>query len=138
MKLVVGSLVRSLPAVSNVFGVVLIFIVVFSILGMQLFSGALASCTDPQYTTRATCEAAAASAAAAPPMLASPHSVATGVAAEGRFRRLKGGGDGDDEYVEGDPIIWRNPVFGSFDNFGSSVMLVRRFASRDRRFCFSH
>ena len=52
-----ASLFQALPAVSNVFGVVLAFQLVFSILGMQLFMGALSSCTDPTISTIEACHA---------------------------------------------------------------------------------
>ena len=55
MKLIITSLFRAMPAVSNVFGVVLSLQVVFAILGMQLFSGEMASCTDPTVLTREAC-----------------------------------------------------------------------------------
>lgn len=55
MRLIMTSLFKSLPDVSNVFGVVLIFQLVFAILGMQLFMGSLASCSDPSIATREEC-----------------------------------------------------------------------------------
>ena len=36
MKLIVTSLVKAMPAVANVFGVVLTLMLVFSVLGMQV------------------------------------------------------------------------------------------------------
>ena len=47
-----------MPAVANVFGVVLALQTVFAILGMQLFSGAMGQCTNPAITTREECHAA--------------------------------------------------------------------------------
>lgn len=47
MKLVIDSLCEAMPAVSNVFGVLLALQAVFAILGMQLFMGTFAACTDP-------------------------------------------------------------------------------------------
>ena len=46
MRLIIISLFQCAPAVSNVFGVILAFQVVFAILGMQIFMGRLGSCTD--------------------------------------------------------------------------------------------
>ena len=63
MKLVITSLFHSLPDVSNVFGVVLTLQLVFAILGMQLFMGDLAGCTDPTITTKEACVAAGPSSA---------------------------------------------------------------------------
>ena len=53
MKLIITSLIKAMPAVLNVTGVVIAFQLVFAILGMQLFTGSLGSCTDPEITERA-------------------------------------------------------------------------------------
>ena len=59
MRLIITSLFKAMPGVSNVFGVVLSLQIVFAILGMQLFSGELASCaSDPALGTREECLAA--------------------------------------------------------------------------------
>ena len=55
MKLVITSLVKSMPAVGNVFGVVLACQLVFAVLGMQLFMGRMGSCTDPALKTKSEC-----------------------------------------------------------------------------------
>ena len=55
MKLVITSLVKSIPAVANVFGVVLACQLIFAVVGMQLFMGRLGACTDPAFTTKAEC-----------------------------------------------------------------------------------
>ena len=55
MKLIITSLIKAMPAVLNVTGVVIAFQLVFAILGMQLFTGSLGSCTDPEITERALC-----------------------------------------------------------------------------------
>ena len=57
MKLIVGSLFKALPAVSNVLGVVMALQIVFAILGLQLFMGEMGSCDDPSLRTQAECEA---------------------------------------------------------------------------------
>ena len=44
MRLVIRSLVSSLPGVANVFGAVLAFMTLFAILGIELFMGSFASC----------------------------------------------------------------------------------------------
>ena len=56
MKLIITSLFKTLPAVTNVFGVILMTQLVFAILGMQLFSGALASCSDSSIMLASECE----------------------------------------------------------------------------------
>ena len=51
-KLIIVSLVKTLPSVGEVTAVVLVLHVVFAIMGMQLFSGTFGSCTDPSITVR--------------------------------------------------------------------------------------
>ena len=55
MKLIMTSLAKALPAVSNTMAVIFAFQLVFAILGMQLFMGALSQCTDPTLPTRELC-----------------------------------------------------------------------------------
>jgi hypothetical protein len=43
---VVNSLLQSIPALINVMLIVLLFLLVFGILGIQLFKGALGNCND--------------------------------------------------------------------------------------------
>ena len=47
MKLVVNSLLRALPGVTHVLLIQLLFLLIFGILGVQLFRGRYAECTDP-------------------------------------------------------------------------------------------
>eukprot|EP00325_Prymnesiales_sp_UTEX-LB-985_P005588 CAMPEP_0174713198 /NCGR_PEP_ID=MMETSP1094-20130205/13955_1 /TAXON_ID=156173 /ORGANISM="Chrysochromulina brevifilum, Strain UTEX LB 985" /LENGTH=329 /DNA_ID=CAMNT_0015912361 /DNA_START=1 /DNA_END=986 /DNA_ORIENTATION=+ len=56
MKLIITSLFKAMPGVSNVFGVVFMLQVVFVILGMQLFSGTFGSCNNPAILTMAECQ----------------------------------------------------------------------------------
>jgi len=44
---VVNSLLQSIPALLNVLLIVLLFLLVFGILGIQLFKGMLGDCNDP-------------------------------------------------------------------------------------------
>ena len=101
MKLIVNTLFRVMPAVGNVFGVVLMLQVVFVILGMQLFSGTFASCSDPTILTKAEC-------------IGAPLSASDAI----------GGAAGED-------LRWANPSFGSFDNFGSGMQLLYIMSSAD-------
>lgn len=55
MKLIITSLFKAMPGVSNVLGVVLCLQIIFAILGMQLFSGTMASCDDPRILSEAEC-----------------------------------------------------------------------------------
>ena len=80
MRLVLVSLVEALPAVSNVFGVMLALQFVFAIVGMQLFGSAFASCSDPAILDPRHCVGSAdaapplpIAAPAAPPLIAMFH-----------------------------------------------------------------
>ena len=55
MKLIIGSLIKTLPSVVEVMAVVGVFHIVFAIMGMQMFAGKFGSCTDEEITTRAEC-----------------------------------------------------------------------------------
>ena len=55
MKLIITSLVATLTPVGEVSAVVLVFHVVFSIIGMMMFGGQFGSCTDASITVRAEC-----------------------------------------------------------------------------------
>ena len=87
MKLIITSLFKAMPNVVNVLGVVLALQVVFTILGLQLFMGRLASCSAPELTTESSCLAAG-------------------------------------EY-------WATPLFGSFDDFGSAMLMLYVMSSGD-------
>ena len=151
MKLIIISLFKSMPAVSNVFGVVLAFQLVFAILGMQIFMGSLASCTDTSIMTRELCHppaedtaaplapaegqgeaTVAAVAASSSRVLAMATSAASAASVTAlatlspahhhwRWRRLKGGGSKGSENLI---VQWINPPLGSFDSFGSAMLLL--------------
>lgn len=46
MKLVVNAILESLPTLFNVLLIVLLFLLVFGILGIQLFKGKQGTCND--------------------------------------------------------------------------------------------
>jgi len=160
MKLVIVSLFQSMPAVGNVVGVVLAFQLVFAILGMQIFMGALGTCSDPSIMTAEECHEPPADnlleleapleapggldlesierrlgESSSMPNMAGM--VATAAASAGGLlmngwphddtrwtshrRRLKGGGAAGGGHVY---VHWANPVIGSFDSFGSAMMLL--------------
>ena len=103
MKLIITSLFKAMPAVSNVFGVVLALQVVFAIIGMQIFSGTMGSCSDPSILTREEC---------LPPE-----------AQSGVVLPIKAG--------ERD-LQWVNPSTGSFDDFGSAMRLLYVMSTADQ------
>ena len=175
MKIIITSLFKSLPSVSNVFGVVIAFQVVFAVLGMQLFMGSLAACTDPSIMLKAECHDAS------PPMPWLPPDVPTAVGrksdtihqviyspvplhvqtaaatntsdkrevqrralehmpSEARSkrskrstnnhnRRLKGGGGGIS--ADSGATRWITPELGSFDSFGSAMLLLYIMSTGD-------
>ena len=123
MRLIVTSLAKAAPAVSNVFGVVLALQLVFAILGMQLFMGELATCSNPAILTRAECHEARGQ------QLAAAGGAGRHLAAQYARRRLKGGGDAT--WEEGDPVLWQNSPKGSFDDFGSAMRLLYIMSSGD-------
>ena len=55
MRQIIASIVKALPAVGNVVGVILALMVVFAVLGMQLYMGKLGTCTDPSILTKGAC-----------------------------------------------------------------------------------
>ena len=55
MKIIITSLIRTMPAVVDVCAVVMVFHIVFSIMGMMIFSGQFGSCTNEEITVRAQC-----------------------------------------------------------------------------------
>ena len=55
MKILITSLIKTLPSVVEVFAVVFVFHVVFAIMGMQMFVGKFGACTDESIKVRAEC-----------------------------------------------------------------------------------
>jgi hypothetical protein len=55
MKLIVNALLQTLPHVASVLLICLLFLVVFGILGVQLFGGRFYACNDEAITTREAC-----------------------------------------------------------------------------------
>ena len=113
MKLIITSLFKALPAVTNVFGVIFALQLVFAILGMQLFSGAFGRCNNPEILLEQECSDA----------------YMAGNAAASR-RVLKGGGA--KEWDGSEPLHWSNPTAGSFDNFGEAMRLLYIMSSGDQ------
>ena len=115
-----------MPSVTEVFGVMLAVMVVFAILGLQLFMGSFGSCADDSYTTKESCIAAASAAYAGGP---NPPTY---------WRRaLKGShanaDTGNTDFATSDSTTapWLNPSFGSFDNFGSAMLLLYVMSTGD-------
>jgi hypothetical protein len=55
MKTVVNSLLRAIPSLFNVALINILFLVVFGILGVQIFKGQLGYCTNPDIIEKANC-----------------------------------------------------------------------------------
>ena len=102
MRLIITSLFKAMPSVSNVFGVVLFLQIAFAIVGMQLLMGEMSTCNNPHILTRSECTDGA-----APPQ-----------AMVGWDPNL--------------PLRWSNAETGSFDNFGESMRLLYVMSSADQ------
>ncbi len=139
MKVVIETLVRTLPAVVNVLAFVLGLMAIFAIVGMQLFMGTFASCTDPALTTRAQCLSHLSPTPPPLPLqLASPHEFVSSAAPAifatsspplDHHRELRGMGfmfsraREERTIVDGGPE-WVNPNVGNFDSFGDGMLAL--------------
>ena len=115
MRLIIELLFKVMPSVSNVFGVMLAIQMVFAILGLQLFSGSFGSCSDPSITLASEC--------------VEPEPEPEAGAAAVAHRMLKGGGGHSTHAGLG--TVWLNPAFGSFDSFGSAMLLLYIMSTGD-------
>ncbi|KOO34803.1 voltage-gated ion channel superfamily [Chrysochromulina tobinii] len=113
MKVVIETLVSTIPAVINVQVFVMGLMGIFTLVGMQLFMGTFASCTTRALTTRALCLASETS-ASTEASLPLPE-----VMPENR-RVLRGSG----QRVGSRENIWLNPDEGNFDSFGDSMLTL--------------
>jgi uncharacterized protein YjbI with pentapeptide repeats len=116
MKLIVTSLAKALPAASNAFGLLLAIQSVFAILGMQLFMGDFASCSDPSILTAAECVGDSSRHHHHHPI---PHN----------HRQLRGGSGSSQN--PGGVLRWASPTLGSFDDFGSAMRLLYVMSTGD-------
>ena len=121
MRLVLSSLFKSLPAVTNVLGVVFVIQVVFAIMGMQLYRGAMSSCTNPHLTREEDCFL----------QRSLEWSRAQNAATGHDHRQLKGGGGSSDVWDGTGPVLWLHSRVGSFDDFGSSMLLLYVMSTGD-------
>lgn len=119
MKLIITSLFKAMPAVSNVIGVVFSLQVVFAIIGMQLFSGTMASCSDPTILSRDLCVEPGTGPPSLPMQLPLPPPL---TAAELPLPPLPPLLNGTRMLAEEKTpsLRWANPALGSFDNFGEA------------------
>ncbi|KOO32672.1 voltage-gated ion channel superfamily [Chrysochromulina tobinii] len=124
MKLIVSSVIKSLPSVANVMGVCMMLQLVFAILGMQMFSGTMASCTKTDITVRDLCYD--------PTKFTGPAYLGgeplPGYAKDGSGNLAVPGRDG---FVAGAADIPMNSPAGSFDNFGEAMRLLYIMSSGD-------
>jgi hypothetical protein len=56
MKIVVSSVLKALPAVINVFIIMILFYFIFGILGVIFFKGALYTCSDGNIDNEDDCD----------------------------------------------------------------------------------
>ena len=161
MQIIFVFLSKASGDVLNVGGVVFFCHTLFAVVGMELFLDGFGQCTDESIPLRALCyqgpmppspppvpdgsgpqfmmkpaglvvRQGRMAMAAARPVAAEVAAHAAAAAGMGLMtgRRLKGGGGGDGE-DEDLPVAWLNPNFGSFDNFGSAVLLLFIAATGD-------
>lgn len=55
IKIVVDSLLKSIPSLINVLFIILLFLGIFGILGVQLFKGGIGICNDENILTKVEC-----------------------------------------------------------------------------------
>ena len=131
-RLLVSTLFESSASVFNALGILVALQVFFAILGMQLFSGRMASCSDPTSLTRIDCKLSPPPLPPPmppPPPPISPPPVHPGdLPSEGR--RLLWDVTAKPPTTALD-VRWENPAFGSFDDFGSAMLLLYTMASAD-------
>ncbi|KAK9816645.1 hypothetical protein WJX72_003272 [[Myrmecia] bisecta] len=99
LQLVVNALLSSLPKLGNVVVVSLVFMVVYAILGMELFMGKMSSCSNSQCCTNAADEATC-------------HDVRVKADCTGYLL--------DDDTS---PCLWQNSQF-NFDNFAQAMVTL--------------
>lgn len=129
VRLILLALLKAMPAVSSILAVLTAFQVVFAILGMQLFMGALGSCSiDPQanFTQCAALASALSDPVPSPPPPPPPVAAPPRVGGSWLSGVLPAGLDaavasyGAQEWSS--HPAWLNPSFGSFDDFGQVGM----------------
>ena len=101
MKVVVQAMYKALPGVGNVALVSLLFVLIFSILGVQLFHGTFAQCTMPLDAVAAALSTRAPNAGVLFPPAADTR-----------------------EACEEAGALWFNPDFGNFDNVVNGMILL--------------
>jgi hypothetical protein len=130
VRLILFALLKAMPAVSSVIAVLMAFQVVFAVLGMQLFMGALGSCSlDPTANYTACAALAGAELPAFPPAPPPPVPVAVSPPTGGSW--LSGmlpaeldaavASYGAQEWSSNP--AWLNPPWGSFDDFGQAMLV---------------
>ncbi|KOO32786.1 sodium channel protein type 9 subunit alpha [Chrysochromulina tobinii] len=114
MKILITSLIKTLPSVVEVFAVVFVFHVVFAIMGMQMFVGRFGACTDESIKVRAECYEPG-----------SKHDPAVLAGATARLEKMRMLEDAEL------PTEWINPPYGSFDDWGQSMIILYIAATGD-------
>ena len=134
MKIVIESLVATLPAVLNIAAFIAFLHVIFAIIGMRLFMGTFGSCSDASITTRRQCHAVG----AADRVSHDERVIGLEVLADGTVdgdaysgRMLRGAGGGISGALEAAIRTagsaapeWVNPAAGNFDSFGDATLAL--------------
>ena len=148
MRVVIEALIGAMPAVFNILTIVLGLMTVFAIVGMRLFLGSFASCSDTSITTRAAYVAADhilhlhlpeatdhmlhlhdATAHKLPALTTAPvHHLTTWRVHTACCYRCVGFEIASGDLASGGgerlPREWRNPWVGHFDSYGASMMTL--------------
>ena len=125
IKLILSSLYEAMPAVFDVVGVIFFVQLAFAIVGMQLFSGTFGACTDSAVLDPSEC------------VLVHPQLAANLTERLALPRQLQA--DNEDSPASLSPSAgaqrslrqWKNPYFGSFDDFGQAMLLLLVCATGD-------
>ena len=121
MKMVVNSLLRALPGVANVVLVMISLMLIFGILGVQLFMGRFAQCVVANGArTQLQCEELARH--HLQPLEWQAHCVLTSVTTRGECERIG----------ELGPYAWRTPPVGHFDNVFNAVLVLFEMAGLEQ------
>jgi hypothetical protein len=127
VRIILFALLKAMPAVSSIMAILMAFQVVFAVLGMQLFMGALGSCSLDPTANYTACAALAAARADCPDLPPPPPFVAAPTPAGGWWLSGMLPAELDAAVASyraqewSSNHAWLNPPWGSFDDFGQAM-----------------
>ena len=123
MKMVVNALLRALPGVANVSLVMMSLLLIFGILGVQLFMGKFSECAVPGIRTSLVCESDDAMLFGyewrAPGYEWRAHCVVPWITTRVQCEATAG-------------LVWEPPNFGHFDNVGHAILCLFEMSALER------